>query len=163
MTEVHFAIFRAYLYVIVLKRNIMNAKFFLSVVAGAVTNFLLGWIVYGYLLRGFAEANMTQYPGLMPEMPNIFTLLLAILFMAFLIAFIFQRWAGYSTFMNGLYGGMIIGFFIGASIDLSMFSMMNLFTPVYMIVDILMSTIMTGIMGGVIAAVLGMGKKKETA
>jgi hypothetical protein len=137
----------------------MNGKFFLSAIAGAVTNFLLGWLAYGFLLKGFAEGNMTVYPGLMPEMPNIWLLFLATLLMAFLIAFIFQRWAGYNTFMNGLYGGMIIGFFIGASMDLSMFSMMNLFTPMYMIVDILMSTVMTGIMGGVIAAILGMGKK----
>ncbi len=140
----------------------MNAKFFLSAIAGAITNFLLGWLVYGILLKGFAEANMTQYPGLMPEMPNIFLILLSTLFMAFLIAFIFQRWAGYSTFMNGLYGGMIIGFFIGASMDLSMFAMMNLFTPLYMIVDILVATVLTGIMGGVIAAILGI-RKKEAA
>jgi hypothetical protein len=137
----------------------MNGKFFLSAIAGAVTSFLLGWVIYGFVLKSFMEANMIHYPGLEMEMPNMFILILSTLLMSVFIAFVFQRWAGFTTFMNGLYGGLIIGFFISASIDLSFFSMMNLFTPKYLVVDIIVGTINTGIIGGVIAAILGMGKK----
>lgn len=140
----------------------MNAKFYLSALAGTVTTFLLGWLIYGILLKGFSEANTIHYEGLMPEMPNMFLLILSNLFMALFIAFVFQRWAGFNTFRNGLFGGMIIGFFISAAFDLSMFSMMNLVTPVFLIVDILVYTFMTGITGGVIAAVQGYGKNKGT-
>jgi hypothetical protein len=140
----------------------MNTRLFLAAIAGAVVSFLLGWLVYGIILSDFMQANSIHYDGLKTEMPNFFLLILSGLFMSFFIAFVFQRWAGFTTFMNGVFGGVIIGFFIAASVDLSFFSMMNLFTPYYLFADIVVGTVITGIEGGVIAAILGY-RKKETA
>lgn len=137
----------------------MNIKLFLAAIAGAVVSFLLGWLIYGLLLMDFFQANTIVYEGLFTEMPNMFLLILSNLLMSFFIAFIFQRWAGFTTFIKGLCGGAFIGFFVAAAIDLSLFSMMNLYTPAYVIVDIVLYTIMTGIIGGVIAMILGSGKK----
>jgi len=107
----------------------MNIKLFLAAIAGAVVSFLLGWLIYGLLLMDFFQANTIVYEGLFMEMPNMFLLILANLLMSFFIAFIFQRWAGFTTFLKGLGGGAFIGFFLAATIDLSLFSMMNLYTP----------------------------------
>ncbi len=138
----------------------MNMKLTLATIAGAIVSFFLGWIVYGLLLMGFFTANSIHYEGLMLEMPNIWIMIIADLSMGFLLAFIFQRWAKFDTFMKGLYGGLIFGFFLALAMDLFSLSMMNLYTPVYVIVDIIVGTIMNGIVGGVIGWILGMGKKE---
>lgn len=137
----------------------MNTKLFLAAIAGAVLSFLLGWFIYGLLLMDFFQANTIVYDGLMLEMPNMFLLMLANLLMSFFMTFVFQRWAGFNTFMKGLYGGVMIGFFFAAITDLYILSMMNLHTPTFIIVDIIISTVMNGIIGGVIGLILGYGKK----
>jgi hypothetical protein len=137
----------------------MNAKLILASVIGAVVAFLLGWLIFGIILMGFYEANTTQYTGLMKEVPNLFLMIIANFFMAFLLSFIFQRWAGFKTFMQGLNGGMLIGFCVGLSYDLFFIAMMNLYNTKVMVVDVLANTILMGIVGGVIALILGYEKK----
>jgi hypothetical protein len=137
----------------------MNAKLILASVIGAVVAFLLGWLIFGIILMGFYEANTMQYTGLMKEVPNLFLMIIGNFFMAFLLSFIFQRWAGFKTFMQGLNGGMLIGFCVGLSYDLFFIAMMNLYNTKVMVVDVLANTILMGIVGGVIALILGYEKK----
>jgi hypothetical protein len=137
----------------------MNAKLFYAAIAGTVVSFLLGWILYGLLLKGFFDSQTIHYEGLMMAMPNIFLLILANLSMSFFLALIFQRWAGITTFIRGFYAGMTVGFFFALTVDLFFLSMLNLYTPAYAIVDVILSTLLNGVVGGVIGMVLGSGKK----
>lgn len=137
----------------------MTTKLILATITGAVLSFLLGWLLYGFLLMDFFGANMIMYDGLIKEMPNLILILISSLTMWFMISFIFQRWAGFTTFLQGLGGGAFIGFFIGVSIDLSLHSMFNLYNGAYIAMDIAVSTIMTALIAGVVAAILGSGKK----
>jgi hypothetical protein len=139
----------------------MNMRILVATVAGGVTLFLLGWLVYGVLLSDFMKTNMVQYPGLMKEpMPDMVPLVLANLVLAALFAFVFDYWASIRTFMSGLIGGVVLMFLISLYFDLSALSFMNLMkgiTPV--IVDVVAATSIGAITGGVVGLVLGLMHK----
>lgn len=139
----------------------MNTRLILATLAGGVIFFLLGWLVFGILLMDFYQANITEYPGLWKEMPNLVLIALANLVFAFLLAFIFQRWAGITTFGRGFLSGLLVTVLIMLVFDIWMFAGMNLFKPVVLVVDVLVNTLMGGIVGGVIGWILGTGRKKE--
>lgn len=138
----------------------MNLRTFIATLAGMVTLFLLGWLVFGILLMDFYQANTTHYEGLMNEMPNLFLIIVSQLLFSFMLAYIFQVWAGFNSFAKGFTGGLFIGFFVTFAFDLYFLSGMNLFTVKSIIVDIIANTILYGIAGGVIGLVLGFGGKK---
>ena len=140
----------------------MNIKVILASLAGAVTLFILGYLIWGILIGSYFRANEIHYEGLSKTPPNLVTLFLSNIVFSFLIAFIFYKWASVRTFAAGLIGATIIGFLIHAGIKLSLVGYMNLYkevTPV--IVDVLAETARTAIAGGVIGAVLGRITKKE--
>jgi uncharacterized membrane protein len=136
----------------------MNKKLIFAALAGAILQFFLGWLVYGILLVNFMESNTTHYEGLMKDMKGpgfMIGIFLSGLVMSFLVAYIFQRWGKFVTFMKGLSAGAFLGFFLALSYDLYFYSSMNLMTLTGTIVDIITSTIMSAILGGVIAWILG--------
>jgi hypothetical protein len=139
----------------------MNVRILVATLGGAVLNFLLGWLVYGILLMDFFTNNMTHYDGLMKEMPNVFLIFLANLFMAFLYAFIFDRWANIRTFAKGFVGGIIISSMISISMDLYFLSSMNLYNGTSVVVDILVAILFGGIVGGLIGWILGYGGREN--
>lgn len=144
----------------------MNKKLFIATLAGAVLQFLLGWLIYGILLADFMESNTTQFEGLMKDMSGagfMVGVFLSGLVMSFLLAYIFQRWAKFETFMQGLYAGAFFGFFLALSFDLYFYSSMNLMTVSGTIVDIISTTITSALLGGMIAWILGFNKKATAA
>jgi len=139
----------------------MNTKMLLAALGGAVTFFILGWIIYGLLLMGFFEANSIHYEGLMYEMPNIFLIFISNLATAVLLAYIFDNWANFRTFSKGFMGGVIIGILIAISYDLMSLATMNLMNTTAVFVDIIAGTIIIGITGGIVALILGTGKASK--
>ncbi len=140
----------------------MIKKLIYASLVGAVVQFVLGWVVFGLLLSKFMSSQSIQYDGLMKDMSSpAFMILVFIsgLVMSFFIAFIFQRWAKFGTFLKGLYGGMFIGFFIGLAYDISSYAMLNMMSVTGLIVDVICSCILTGILGAVIAWILGFKTK----
>jgi hypothetical protein len=138
----------------------MNTRLIIATLVGGIVSFFLGWLIFGVLLMNYYEANTTQYAGLMREMPNnIILIIIANLANAFLLAFIFQRWAGIKTIVKGLLGGMLVTFLIILSMDFYLLAWMNLYTPTSIIVDIIVNTAFGGIIGGIIGWVLGFQKK----
>lgn len=141
----------------------MNARVLLAAVGGAVSNFLVGWVVYGMLLMDYMKANTVQYAGLMKEPPNLVIMFISGFFWALTYAYIFHRWAGIKDFKSGMMAGMVISILYGLAIDLQFLAMMNLYVGYTVIlVDVAASTVMGSIMGGVVGLILGMGNK-ETA
>jgi uncharacterized membrane protein len=107
----------------------------------------------------FYKDNTTPYEGLMKEMPNLLLIFVSGILFAFLLAYIFDRWANIRTFSKGFIAGMFLGFLIMAGFDLYLMAGMNLFNIKVIIVDIIANTIVSGILGGITALVLGYGKK----
>ncbi len=135
-----------------------------ATVAGGIVFFFLGWLIFGLLLAEFMKAHTINYPGLLKEpMPDMIALAVANLAWAWLIAFIFDYWAGIKTFVTGLKGGALIMFPLILGINLQYLAFMNLYQGLApLIVDVIGATVMGAISGGVIGLVLGMvGKKAE--
>lgn len=139
----------------------MNVKnLLLSTLAGGVVDFLLSFLFYAVLFDGFFEAQKGTASNVDKE-PMLFGgLILASLVFAFLLAFIFERWANISTFMGGLKGGAIVSFLVCSTFNLIFYSTANLSTLTGTIVDTIIFTVVGALVGGVVATVLGMGKKE---
>lgn len=133
-------------------------KILLGGLAGGVVFFILGYVFYGLLLMDFFTANSGDLGKLMKETPTWWALILGNIFWGLLLAVIFGRWAGVSTFVGGLKAGAIIGVLAALSFDLTQFSTMNGMSLTGVIVDVLVATAMTAIAGGVVGMVLGSGK-----
>ena len=139
----------------------MNTKTILATAAGAVFNFLGGWVVFGIVLSGFYQANTKTYDGLskgdMPDLPFIF---ISGIFSAYLVTYLLRR-AGNEqfTFANGFKHGLVVYFCMAAWVNLSIYAFYNLINMTLVISDIFVQAIFGGLNGGIMALVLGSGKK----
>jgi hypothetical protein len=132
----------------------MNNKTIIGTLAGAVTMFLLGWILYGMILMDM----MTPNPSAL-ESPNLPLIFVANLCYAFTLTYIFQKWAGISTWMGGAQAGLMIGVLLGLSFDLMWMATMDGMTTKDLILDIIGTAVMMTGTGAVIGMVLGSGNK----
>ena len=126
----------------------------LATVAGGVTLFVLGGLLYGLLLADFFESRSA--PNTMRETPIWWALIIGELLLAALVTLIFGRWASISTPLGGLKAGAIIGLLLAAAINFTMFAVSTVFVdPTAGVVDAVVSAIRLGIGGAVIGLVLG--------
>jgi hypothetical protein len=143
----------------------MLTRILLATLVGGIVMFGLGFLIYGILLDAFMKANMTaEAVKLMKDQPNFILLFASNLVFAWVLAFIFERWASIKTFVTGAIAGAIIAGSIALAIDLQFSAIMNLmsgFVPV--IVDVLGAVVLGGISGGVIGLVLGKLNKPAEA
>ena len=137
----------------------MNTKVLLATLAAGIVAFFFGWLVFGILLADFYTANTTVYEGLVKTPPNFLMIFISNLCMAFLIAYIFNRWAGIKTAGEGAQAGLIIGGLVALTYDLFLYATMNLFTPTIIAVDIIGNGVFGAIVGAIVGLVLGTGKK----
>ena len=129
-------------------------KILVAGLIGGVAAFLLGWLVFGILLK---DAMVSPVAGFMkPEEDMIWWAMIASnLIWGMTYAYIFVQWASISTWMTGAKAGAILGLLISLSYDLSFFAMTNMFTMQSMLMDVLASVFMSAAIGAVIGWWLG--------
>lgn len=132
-------------------------KRMLATLAGFVVFFLLGWLLYGFLLMDFYATNSGSATGIMREESEMvwWALILGNLFQAYLLVYIFGKWANITTFGGGFSAGLIIGLILGFAVNLSWYGTMNITNLTATLVDPFVSGIMMAITGGVVGWVLG--------
>jgi hypothetical protein len=144
----------------------MSTKALLAALAGAITSFLLGWLVFGILLKSTYDGMMTEAGKtiMRPEaemMNYMWAMILSNLVYGLLLALIFSRWANISTFRGGAIAGGVISFLIVLSFDLGMYAMMNAWKGgTGLIIDPLANGVVGAVVGGVVGWVLGYGKRQ---
>lgn len=140
----------------------MLARILAAAVAGGITQFILGFLIYGLLLEErVMKPNIIVYPGLMKEMPEWAPLILANLITGLLFAYILDNWAQIRTFGAGAKAGAIIAFLQSLSFQLLFMAFMNLHKNyIPSVADIIGATVMGAVTGGVIGLVLGMMSKE---
>ena len=140
-----------------------TTKVLLATLAGGVVNFLLGGLIYGKLLTGFFASNAGSATGAMRGDSDmiLWSLILGNFFSAFLLTYIFARWAGISTAPSGMMAGATIGLLMAAAYDFTMYGVSNLSNLNGTIVDILVSGVIGAISGAVIGWVLGYGEPRR--
>ncbi len=138
-----------------------TSKIIVAGLVGGIAFFILGYLVWGLALAGLMEQNVGSATGVARSESefNWITMILGNISMGLLLAVIFGRWAGISTFATGAKAGAIIGLLMGAANDLIMYSTTNIMNLTGVIVDIIAMTIVTAIVGGVVALMLGRGAK----
>ena len=142
----------------------MSLRVVAGSVAGAVTLFVAGYLIFGILIISFMKDHTFQYAGLVKETPVLMVIFLSNVVMAFMLALVLEHWASIRTFVGGLKCGAILGFLIALSIDLGELGYVNLYKGYALIpVDVLAETVRTALAGGVIGAVLGVRNRKADA
>ena len=132
----------------------MTNKTLLGALAGGVSLFLLGWLIYGILLMDYTTANFNQCASNPPEQMIWWAMILACLSSGLLLALIFS-WSNTNGAAAGAKIGAIVGALIALNVDLNMHSMSSMFsglTP--LLVDVLAYTVMMGIAGAVVGLVM---------
>lgn len=135
-------------------------KRILATILGALVLFLLGWLMYGMLFADFFSKNAGSATGVMKSNEDMDMLLLFVgnIFQAYLLVYIFGKWANISTFIGGLTNGIILALIMGYGWNLLGFATSNVYNLTATLVDPLIWAIMYGIAGGVIGWVLGYKK-----
>ncbi len=134
-----------------------SKKRIMATLAGFVILFLLGWLLYGMLLMDFYQANSGTVSGVMREESEMiwWALIVGNLLQAYLLVYIFGKWANITSFGGGLQAGAILGLILGFAINLTMYGTTNMMNLTAALVDPFVGAVMMGITGGVIGYVLG--------
>lgn len=133
-------------------------RILLAGIAGGVTFFILGFLVYGMLLMKFFAANVGTAQGVMKDPPEFWALAVGNLAWGFLLAIVFGRWAGIKTFSTGAMAGAVIGALMSATYNFNALGTTNITTLNAVLVDIVVFAVMNILIGGVVGWVLGRGK-----
>lgn len=131
-------------------------KILIAGIAGAVVAFLLGWLLYGILLKDFM-AEHTNASFMRAETDMIWWAMIAShIFWGIFLAYIFNRWATITTFGAGLSAGFVICLLLGLAYSLGYYGMSTIYTDLTGLgVDVVVGAVMGAIVGGVVGLVLG--------
>jgi hypothetical protein len=129
----------------------------LATLVGFVVLFLLGWLLYGFLLMDFYQANSGSATGVMRAEDEMvwWSLIAGNIMQAYLLVYIFGTWANITTFSEGLKAGLIIGLITGYAYTLIMYGTTNIGNLTSTLVDPFVSAAMLAVAGGVIGWMLG--------
>ncbi len=144
----------------------MLTRILAATVAGGIAFFISGVVIYGLILDPMVmKPNMNPDAlKLINEPPMWIPLVLSNFVSAFLLAYIFEKWAGIKTFRTGLQAGVVVWFLIALAFQLMFLAFMKMsdnYIPA--IADIVGSLLMGAIGGGVIGQVLGMMNKDSSS
>ena len=133
-------------------------KILIGGIVGGIAFMLLGWVVYGMLLKDFMAAN-TNVCIMRPETEIVWwAMIISNLAWGFLLALIFS-WANISGAVAGAKTAAIFGLLIGICYDMLFYAMSTLYSNMQIIcVDIIVGAILSAIGGAAIGAVMA-GKK----
>lgn len=127
----------------------MKTKNFLAAgIAGAVVNFLLGWVFYGMLFKD-------SFPQPEESSTTMLMIFLGCLALGLFMAYIFINWAQISTGGTGAKAGAIISLFIALYFDFFQLAMNPEATYQMAGLDVVLMVVMGAITGAVVGMVNG--------
>ena len=135
----------------------MNIKrIVIGTVAGAVTLFILGYLIFEMAFGEFYAANMGSATGVERDNPVMWASALASISYGLLLTLAIDTRGGSVTVVNALKTGAIVGFLVWFTVDFTFYGIFNLTNLTLAVVDPLLELVHAGIAAAVIAAVLGM-------
>ena len=146
------------------KSTIMNSqKFIVGGVVGGIVNFILGWLVYGMLLKDFMASNASS--GIMRADSDMiwWALIVGNLCVGFLLAYVIGK-GGAASAAKGAAVGFVVGLLVSLGYDLIMYATSTVMTSLKGVAaDVAGSALISAITGAVVGWVLGMSKKTVVA
>lgn len=126
----------------------MNKNFLMATVAGGVTLFVLGFLIYAVLLADFFANDAIN-----PE-PVMWAVTLGQLLSAAFLTIVLG-WKGVANAKEGFQAGALIGAVMGLAYGLMMYgTMVGMHTMATLLGDTVVSLVVYGVAGAVIAMVL---------
>ncbi|MFM8851522.1 MAG: DUF1761 family protein, partial [Cytophagales bacterium] len=103
-------------------------KRILATLAGFVVYFILGFLTYGMLLVDFYASNVGTATGVMRSDADMqwWALIAGNVMMAYLLVYIFGKWANITSFAAGLKAGTILGLIMALGFSLNMYGTTNI-------------------------------------
>lgn len=132
----------------------MEKKIIFGTLAGAITSFLLGGLIFGFLLKDMMAEWMTAFQGCAHLEPPMLPIALANIVISLLLA-LYLHHSSVSTFMGGLKAGVIFFLLLQIWFDLWMFASFKGMTINLMAIDIVSNTILGTLSAGVVGWVFG--------
>jgi len=130
-------------------------RFVMATLAGGVTIFVMGFLIYGLATASFFEANQGTATGVLKETPDFLYLGLGQLVFGTLLTVVIGKWAGASGAGSGLQIGATLGLLMGFAIDLTMHGVTNTANLTATLVDPFLVAVQMGCGGAAVGAVLG--------
>ena len=130
-------------------------RLIIGTVVGAVTLYILGYVIFDLALADFFAANVGSATGLWKDPQVIWAIALGMLSYAALLTLAIGTRTGSTTIVGGLKIGAVVGFLMWFGVDLILYGVWNAENLTSAIVNSLLELIRGGIGGAVIAAVLG--------
>lgn len=128
-------------------------------VAGGIAFFFIGWLVYGILLRDFAEANYNQSISKPDGEMVWWALILSNLAYGFLFSYVFSL-GNIRNLKAGAMAGAILGLLMALSVDLGMYSMNDIYLGFFpVVVDVLVYVVLSAVIGMIVAYFMGLVKE----
>jgi hypothetical protein len=141
----------------------MNSqKFIVGGIVGGIVFFLLGWLVYGMLLKDFMANNLSN--AMRADADTIWwALVLGQLAGGFLLAYVIGK-AGATSAGAGAGVGFIVGLLVCLSYDLTMYGVSTTIASLKgLAADVAISAVISAIVGGAVGWAMGMSKKTVAA
>jgi len=138
----------------------MNSKFFLGGIVGSIVYLLLGWVIYGMLLKDF----MTSNGATMKANSDMvwWALIVGNVALGFLLAYVIGR--GAASVGSGAGTGFVVGLLVTLGFDLIMYATSTNAGSLKLIAaDVAASAVLSAIVGAVVGGVMATSKKSVAA
>jgi len=135
-------------------------KFFIGGIAGGIVYFLLGYVIYGMLLRDFMKpwvAGVDRGDDLI-----FWAIISANLLMGFLLSYVMNR-GNVASISEGVTTGAVLGFLLSSSFDLITYGTTHLMSRRQIAADVAAAVVLSAIAGAVVAIVARPVTKVVTA
>lgn len=133
----------------------MNTKqWTVGTIGGAVVLWVLGYIIFETLLKGFYEANMGSATGMARDPQILWAIVVGALGYAALILVALKPHAASLNVTNGMKAGATVGFLLWVCADFTLYGITNLNNLTLTVVDPFVELVRGGITGAVLAAML---------
>ncbi len=130
-------------------------RFIIGTVVGAITIYILGYLIFDMAFGEFYSANAGSATGLVRDNPLMWAPAMGSISYAALLTLAIETRGGSVTIVDGLKTGAIVGFLLWFTVDFIFYGNFNMSNLTLTFVDPLLELIRAGIGGAVIAAVFG--------
>jgi len=141
----------------------MNSqKFIVGGIVGGILYFLLGWVIYGMLLKDFMSSNVAS--GTMRADSDMiwWALIVGNLAMGFLLAYVIGK--GTVSASSGAGVGFVLGLLVCLGYDLISYATSTTINSLKVVAaDVAATAVMSAIVGGIVGWVMGMSKRTVAA
>ena len=122
---------------------------------GAITLYILGFLIFGLAFAEFYAANRGSATGVVRDTQVIWAVVLGSLSYAVLLTLAIETRSGSTSPMDGMKIGAVVGFLLWCTVDFIHYGVQNVNNLTLAIADPLLELVRGGIGGAVIAVVLG--------